>query len=43
MTHFRLPAITGQSEKEQLQQLQNYLYQLVEQLNWAFDALEKEK
>ena len=40
MTHFRLPNITGASEKEQLQQIKSYLYQLIDQLNWAFEQLE---
>ena len=43
MTEFRLPNITAASEKEQLQQLKSYLYRLVEQLNWAFEQLEKQK
>ena len=33
----RLPNITGKTEKEQLLQLKSYLYQLSEQLQWAFD------
>ena len=33
----RLPNITGVSEKEQLQQMKSYLYQLCEQLQWAFE------
>ena len=33
MTGFRYPNITGATEREQLQQLKSYLYQLVEQLN----------
>ena len=39
--HLRLPNITGKSEQEQLQQLKSYLYQLVQELNWAFETLEK--
>jgi hypothetical protein len=35
----RLPNITGVSEKEQLLQLKSYLYQLSEQLQWAFDNI----
>lgn len=35
MSNFRYPSITAQTEKEQLQQLKSYLYQLVEQLNNA--------
>lgn len=33
----RLPNITGKTEREQLLQLKSYLYQLSEQLQWAFD------
>ena len=40
MTQFRLPNITGKTEKEQLQQIKSYLGQLTEQLNWAFEQLE---
>ena len=36
----RLPNITGKTEKEQLLQLKSYLYQLSEQLQWAFDNIE---
>lgn len=36
----RLPNIAGQSEKEQLAQLKSYLYQLVEQLQYAFDNID---
>lgn len=36
----RLPNITGASEKEQLVQLKSYLYQLSEQLQWAFDNID---
>ena len=35
----RLPNITGKTEKEQLLQLKSYLYQLSEQLQWAFDNI----
>lgn len=35
----RLPNITGATEKEQLLQLKSYLYQLSEQLQWAFDNI----
>lgn len=35
----RLPNITGATEKEQLMQLKSYLYQLSEQLQWAFDNI----
>lgn len=35
----RLPNITGTTEREQLLQLKSYLYQLSEQLQWAFDNI----
>lgn len=35
----RLPNITGVTEREQLLQLKSYLYQLSEQLQWAFDNI----
>ena len=35
----RLPNITGATEKEQLLQVKSYLYQLSEQLQWAFDNI----
>lgn len=43
MTHLRLPNITASSETEQLQQIKSYLYQLVQELNWALSALEDAK
>ena len=33
----RLPHITGHTEKEQLKQISNYLFQLAEQLQWALN------
>lgn len=33
----RLPHITGNTEKEQLKQINNYLFQLAEQLQWALN------
>lgn len=36
----RLPKITAASEKEQLTQVKGYLYQLVEQLNFALKSIE---
>ena len=33
MTPYRYPNITGTTDAQQLHQLKNYLYQLVEQLN----------
>lgn len=35
----RLPHITGTTEREQLEQLKKYLFQLREQLQWAFDNI----
>ena len=35
----RLPNITGKTEREQLLQLKSYLYQLSEQLQWAFSTI----
>lgn len=40
--NIRLPNITGHSDKEKLQQVQSYMYQLVEQLNYALSTVEKE-
>ncbi len=34
----RLPHITGDTAQQQLGQLKSYLYQMVEQLNWALDT-----
>lgn len=38
--NFRLPNITAPTEAGQLKQIQNYMYQLVEQLNWALNTIE---
>lgn len=35
----RYPNITGHSEKEQLIQVKNYLHQLADQLQWAFNTI----
>lgn len=40
MTNLRLPNITASSQTEQLQQIKSYLYQLVQELNWALSTLE---
>lgn len=37
----RFPNITASSEAEQLQQIKSYLYQLVQELNWALTVLEE--
>lgn len=39
----RLPKITGKTEKEQLMQIKSYLIQLVSELQFAFDEIEKDK
>lgn len=36
----RLPNITASTEEGKLQQMQSYMYQLVEQLNWALNTVE---
>ena len=38
--NFRLPNITAPTPEGKLQQMQGFLYQTVEQLNWAFNAIE---
>ena len=35
--NLRFPNITGASDAQKLQQVQSYLYQLVQDLNWAFE------
>lgn len=37
----RLPNITASTSEAQLQQLQSYVYQLVQQLNWALNNIEQ--
>ena len=37
----RLPSITGATEKEQLLQIKNFLYQHVSQLQWALNNISK--
>ena len=37
----RFPNITGRNEAEQLTQIKSYLYQFAEQLQWAFNTIEK--
>lgn len=43
MVHIRMPNITGRTEKEQLQQIRQYLCSLVQELNFALAALEENK
>lgn len=38
----RYPNITGGSEREQLAQIKSFLYQLVDQLNYALSTLDAE-
>lgn len=38
--NFRLPNITATTPEGQLSQMQSFLYQTVEQLNWALNAIE---
>ena len=40
MIDIRQPNITAQTEKEQLLQMRSYLYQLSQQLQWAFSTIE---
>lgn len=37
----RLPNITASREAEQISQIKSYLIQLVDQLNWALETMEK--
>lgn len=39
MIDLKLPNITGETPEEQIQQIHRYLYQLVQELNWALDTL----
>ena len=44
MTDIRLPNITGDADaKTQVTQMRSYLYQMVEQLNWALNTLDSGK
>ncbi len=42
MASFRLPNITGLTEKEQLSQINRYLFQLVGELQFTINNLENE-
>ena len=42
MATFRLPNITGLTEKEQLSQINRYLFQLVGELQFTINNLENE-
>jgi hypothetical protein len=37
--HIKTPNITASSDRERLQQIQSYLYQMAQQLQWAFDTI----
>lgn len=39
----RLPNITGATPESQISQLKSYLYQMVEQLNWALNTIRSEE
>lgn len=41
MFDFRLPSITGKTEREQTEQIKSYLYQLAEQLQFALNDIEQ--
>lgn len=43
MSGLRLPAITGSSDHEQLQQIKSYLLQLSSQLSWALERVDGQK
>lgn len=40
MTDIRLPNITASTPEGKMQQMQSYMYQLVQQLNWALSTVE---
>lgn len=40
--NIRIPNITANSTAEQIRQVHSYLFQVVEQLNWALSAIEKD-
>ena len=42
MKDIRYPNITGRTEEQRLRQLESYLRQLVDQLNYALETLEKQ-
>ena len=41
MMEFRYPNITGEDPRKQLEQLKRYLFQLVDQLNYTLEQLER--
>lgn len=42
MIDLKLPNIGNGEPEKQIQELKRYLYQLVEELNWALQTLEKD-
>ena len=42
MINIRYPKITGKTPEEKLAQMESFLRQLVDQLNWLLPQLEKE-
>ena len=40
MINLRLPNISGKTEREQLEQIRSYLYQFVQELNWAMSNID---
>lgn len=43
MTEIRYPSITGRTDAEKIAQLERYLRQLADQLNYALRQLEKKE
>ena len=41
MMGLRYPNITGEDPRKQLEQMRSYLFQLVDQLNYALEQLER--
>ena len=41
MMGLRYPNITGEDPQKQLEQMKSYLFQLVDQLNYALEQLER--
>ena len=39
--NFRYPNITGKDEKEQIEQIRRYLFQMVDQLNYVVSRMEE--
>ena len=43
MTNIRYPNITGKTPEEKLQQMESYMRQLVDQLNYLLTMIEQKK